>query len=53
MSELFDHQMLPLIVMEELLKQLVADDNVRRKLRMIGVLTRRFTSDINSAGNSI
>ena len=33
MSELFDHQMLPLIVMEELLKQLVADDNVRRKLQ--------------------
>ena len=33
MSELFDYQMLPLIVMEELLKQLVADDNARRKLQ--------------------
>ena len=33
MSKLFDHQMLPLVVMEELLKQLVADENARGKLR--------------------
>ena len=33
MSELFDYQMLPLVVMEELLKQLVADDSARRKLQ--------------------